>query len=160
MEHEFESAPRVTTRRTIVVRSIKISGLSVEATLRWLRNVLPEAHTRVRGSCCVALHQGRRRSRGDRPTVVVAASCDPPDVATGPAGGCPPVCQRSEFPHRRNVGIIHYCAVGCKWEREKRAKRTKGQKRENGQDARYPSEPPRWRLSIRSRPLAEGWTIQ
>ena len=57
MEHEFESAPRVTTRRTIVVRSIKISGLSVEATLRWLRNVLPEAHTRVRGSCCVALHR-------------------------------------------------------------------------------------------------------
>ena len=57
MEHEFESAPRVTTRRTIVVRSIKISGLSVEATLRWLRNVLPETHTRVRGSCCVALHR-------------------------------------------------------------------------------------------------------
>jgi hypothetical protein len=58
MEHEFESAPRDNTRRTIVVRSIKISGLSVEATLRWLRNVLPEAHTRVRGSCCVALHRG------------------------------------------------------------------------------------------------------
>ena len=75
----------------------------------------------------VSLSIGRRRSRGDRPTVAVAASCDPPDVATGPAGGCPPVCQRSEFPHRRNVGIIHYCAVGCKGEQEKRAKRTKGQ---------------------------------
>ena len=96
MEHEFESAPRDNTRRTIVFRPIKISGLSVEATLRWLRNVLPEAHTRVHGSCCAALHRGRRRSRGDRPTVAVAASCDPPDVATDPAGGCPPVCQRSK----------------------------------------------------------------
>ena len=28
-----------TTRRTTVFHSIKISGLSVEATLRWLRNV-------------------------------------------------------------------------------------------------------------------------
>ena len=33
---------------------------------------------------------------GDRPTVAVAASCDPPDVATGPAARCPPVCQGSK----------------------------------------------------------------
>ena len=62
----------------------------------------------------VSLSIGRRRSRGDRPTVAVAASCDPPDVATGPAGGYQPVCQRTEFPLGRNVEIIPFYAVGCK----------------------------------------------
>ena len=50
MERESESALRVTTQRTTVFHSIKISGLSEKATLRWLRNVLPLAHTRARGS--------------------------------------------------------------------------------------------------------------
>ncbi len=36
------------------------------------------------------------------------------DVATSPASGCPPVCQRSEFPLGRNLEIILYCAVECK----------------------------------------------
>ena len=40
----------VATRRTIVFRPIKISGLYYEATLRWMRNVLPLAFTRTRGS--------------------------------------------------------------------------------------------------------------
>ena len=97
MEHEFESAPRDNTRRTLVFRSIKISGLSEKATLRWLRNVLPLAHTRAHGSL--------RRT----PSVW-------PDVATGPAARCPPVCQGTAFPLRRNVEIIHYRADGRKWE--------------------------------------------
>ena len=41
----------MTTRRTIVFRFCSwISGLSDEATVRWLRNVLPLAPIRVRGS--------------------------------------------------------------------------------------------------------------
>ena len=41
----------VATRRTIVFRFLlKNSGLSVKATLRWMRNVLPLAFTRTRGS--------------------------------------------------------------------------------------------------------------
>ena len=63
MGHEFESTPRVTTRRTIVFHSIKISGLSVEATLRWLRNVLPVAHTRARGSVLSHSIGGGERSQ-------------------------------------------------------------------------------------------------
>ena len=40
MEHEYESTPRVShTRRTIVFHSIKISGLSYKATLRWMRSI-------------------------------------------------------------------------------------------------------------------------
>ena len=43
MELKSESTPRVLhTRRTIVFHPIKISGLSVEATIRWLRT-LPES---------------------------------------------------------------------------------------------------------------------
>ena len=57
MEHEFESAPRDNTRRTIVFRSIKISGLSVEATLRWLRNVC-RRHTPVCTAVIVPLSIG------------------------------------------------------------------------------------------------------
>jgi len=37
-----------------------------------------------------------------------------PDAATGPAAGCPPVCQRSTFPLRRNARIIPYRADGRK----------------------------------------------
>ena len=53
MEHESESAPRGchATHHRISLHH-KISGLSVEATIRWLRNVLPLAHTRARGSLC------------------------------------------------------------------------------------------------------------
>ena len=39
----------ITTRRTTVFHSIKISGLSVEATIRWLRNVPPLARFRAHG---------------------------------------------------------------------------------------------------------------
>ena len=46
-----------TTRRTIVVRSIKISGLSVEATIRWLRNVC-RRHTPVCAAVVVPLSIG------------------------------------------------------------------------------------------------------
>ena len=62
---------------------------------------------------------------GDRPTVAVAASCDPPDVATGPAGGCPPVCQRTEFPLRRNNENYTLLRRGMQGvdEKGKRAKR-------------------------------------
>ncbi len=47
-----------------------ISGLSREATLRTVAYVLPLAHTRVRGSCCVALL--RSVSRRMRDSTVVA----------------------------------------------------------------------------------------
>ena len=84
MEHEFESTPRVTTRRTIVFHPIKISGLSVEATLRWLRNVC-RWRTPVRAAVFVALHRlaavsSKPPYQGGRRWNAV-----PTDVATGPA---------------------------------------------------------------------------
>ena len=71
-------------------------------------------HTPVCAAVVVSLSIGGGGHGSDRATVAVAASCDPPEVATGPAGGCPPVCQRSEFPLGRNMEIIPDCAVGCK----------------------------------------------
>ena len=65
MELEFESAPRDNTRRTIVVRSIKISGLSVEATIRWLRNVC-RRHTPVCAAVVVSLSIGGGGAAGIR----------------------------------------------------------------------------------------------
>ena len=47
-----------------------------------------------------------------------------PDVATGPAARCPPVCQGTEFPLRRNGGIIPYRAVGRKRTVAGKAKRS------------------------------------
>ena len=142
MEHEFESAPRDNTRRTIVVRSIKISGLSVEATLRWLRNVLSEAHTRVRGSCCVALHRGRRRSR------VTALTLRSQQAATLPMWR--PTRRvdarryvKDQSPPWKERGNYTLSCRGMQGVDEK------GQNRNsNGQDARYPCEPPRWRLPM------------
>ena len=113
-KHESESAPRVTTRRTTVFRlDIQISGLFDEATLRWLRNVLPFAHTRARGSVLshsIGAASGRSKLRPSRRERDKAR----PDAATGPAAVCPPVCQRTTFPLRRNVRIIPYRADGRK----------------------------------------------
>ena len=46
-------------KRTVVFHLYRlISGFSAEAILRTVAYVLPEAHTRVRGSSCAALHRG------------------------------------------------------------------------------------------------------
>ena len=107
MELEFESAPRDNTRRTIVVRSITRLAVFILKLLYAGCVTFCRRHTPVCAAVVVSLSIGRRRSRGDRPTVAVAASCGPPDVATGPAGKCPPVCQRATFlfTERRNYTL-------------------------------------------------------
>ena len=81
--------------------------------------VLPEAHTRARGSFCRSPSVGG----GFIETALPIFNCKTGQtcftitfVATGPAARCPPVCQGTAFPLRRNVEIIHYRADGRKGE--------------------------------------------
>ena len=96
MEQESESTPRDTTRRTTVFHSIKISGLSEKATIRWLRTSC-RWHTPVRAAvfCRTPSEAASGRSKL-RPSRCERNKARP-DAATGPAAGCPPVCQRTLF---------------------------------------------------------------
>ena len=100
MKQESESAPRVATRRTIVFRLI-LEKLPASRKLLYAGCVRPAVGTHPCARQCSSHSVGWRPSR----------QRDPTDVATGPAAWCPPVCQGTTFPLRRNGRIILYRAV-------------------------------------------------
>ena len=109
-KQESGSTPRVATRRTTVFYlCIEKLAVSQKATLRWLRTSC-RWRTPVRAAvfCRTPSEAGGRsklrpsRHYGHADLSAVAfgegGTRDPTDVATGPAAGCPPVCQRPSFP--------------------------------------------------------------